>query len=47
MDFELADGTVESSQIESLVQHFPVNDPTFVQSEIDYADLEKEIQQAE
>lgn len=47
MEFELANGTVESSQIESLVQHFPVNDPTFVQSEIDYADLEKEIQQAE
>ncbi len=47
MDFELANGVVESSQIENLVQHFPVTDPTFVQSEIDYANLEKEIQQAE
>lgn len=47
MEFELANGIVESSKIESLIQHFPVSDPTFVQSEIDYADLEKEIQQVE
>ncbi|HCK2872299.1 TPA: acetolactate decarboxylase, partial [Enterococcus faecium] len=29
------------------VQHFPVDDPTFVHETIDYADLAAEIQQAE
>lgn len=47
IDFELANGTVELSKMESLNQHFPINDPTFVETEIDYANLEKEIQQAE
>lgn len=47
LDFELANGIVELSKIEDLIQHFPINDPTFVKTEIDYANLEKEIQQAE
>ena len=47
IDFELANGIVESSRIESLVQHFPVNDSTFVDTEIDYANLAEEIQTAE
>lgn len=28
MDFEVAEGKVEISRISSLVQHFPVDDPT-------------------
>lgn len=47
IDFELAEGNVAYSKIEHLVQHFPINDATFVETEIDYANLEKEIQQAE
>lgn len=47
MDFEVEKGHVEISQIESLIQHFPVKDPTFVEAKIDYADLENEIQAAE
>lgn len=47
IDFELSEGTAEISRIESLIQHFPVEDPTFVQTEIDYADLASEIQKAE
>ena len=47
MDFEVAEGKVEISRISSLVQHFPVDDPTFVHETIDYADLAAEIQQAE
>lgn len=47
LDFTVSQGTVEISQMESLVQHFPTNDPTFIQNEIDYADLAAEIEQAE
>ncbi|OUK32947.1 alpha-acetolactate decarboxylase, partial [Enterococcus faecium] len=47
MDFEVAEGKVEISRISSLVQHFPVDDTTFVHETIDYADLAAEIQQAE
>ena len=43
MDFEVAEGKVEISRISSLVQHFPVDDPTFVHETIDYADLAAEI----
>ncbi|WP_316483947.1 sigma factor, partial [Enterococcus faecium] len=34
MDFEVAEGKVEISRISSLVQHFPVDDPTFVHETI-------------
>ncbi|WP_165004609.1 MULTISPECIES: acetolactate decarboxylase [unclassified Enterococcus] len=47
MDFELAHGDVEISRISSLLQHFPVDDPTFINETIDYADLAEEIQRAE
>lgn len=47
IDFELTKGTVEISKIEILVQHFPSDDPTFIGTTIDYANLEQEIQQAE
>lgn len=47
IDFELTKGTVEISKIETLVQHFPSDDPTFIGTTIDYANLEQEIQQAE
>ncbi|MBO0460835.1 acetolactate decarboxylase [Enterococcus sp. DIV1298c] len=47
LDFEISEGTVEISQMDALIQHFPTNDPTFIQTEIDYADLAAEIEQAE
>ncbi|MBO0440073.1 acetolactate decarboxylase [Candidatus Enterococcus ikei] len=47
MDFELESGTIEIEPMDSLLQHFPKNDETFIHTAIDYADLEKEIQEAE
>ncbi|WP_430603701.1 alpha-acetolactate decarboxylase [Enterococcus sp. DIV0724b] len=47
MDFELETGTVEIEPMDSLLQHFPKNDETFIHTEIDYADLNKEIKEAE
>lgn len=47
MDFELESGIVEIEPMDSLLQHFPKNDETFIHTAIDYADLDKEIQEAE
>lgn len=47
MDFELETGTIEIEPMDSLLQHFPKNDETFIHTAIDYADLDKEIQEAE
>jgi len=47
MDFELESGTIEIEPMDSLLQHFPKNDETFIHTAIDYADLDKEIQEAE
>ncbi|KAF9404175.1 hypothetical protein HW555_014477 [Spodoptera exigua] len=47
MDYTLEKGTLEIQAMDSLLQHFPKNDETFMHTSIDYADLDKEIQQAE
>ncbi|MGX7150596.1 acetolactate decarboxylase [Enterococcus ureasiticus] len=47
MDFELDTGTIEIEPMDSLLQHFPKNDETFIHTAIDYAELDKEIQEAE
>lgn len=47
MDYILESGMMEIQPMESLLQHFPKNDETFIHTSIDYADLENEIQQAE
>lgn len=47
MDFELEHGIIEIEPMDSLLQHFPKNDETFIHTAIDYADLDKEIQEAE
>ena len=47
IDFELGQGVLEISDIDALTQLFPVNDTTFLETEIDYANLASEIEQAE
>ncbi|EOI01856.1 alpha-acetolactate decarboxylase [Enterococcus moraviensis ATCC BAA-383] len=47
MEYELESGTIEMAPMDSLLQHFPKNDETFIHTAIDYADLDKEIQEAE
>ncbi|PZL75183.1 acetolactate decarboxylase [Enterococcus plantarum] len=47
IDFELESGVIEIEPMDSLFQHFPKNDETFIHTAIDYADLDKEIQEAE
>lgn len=47
MDFELASGVLEISDFDTMTQLFPINDPTFLNNDIDYADLANEIEQAE
>ncbi|MGO3732611.1 MAG: acetolactate decarboxylase [Vagococcus sp.] len=47
IDFKLGSGAVELSHIETLAQHFPIQDDTFTHTTIDYADLASEIEQAE
>ena len=47
MDFELESGTVEIEPMDSLSQHFPKNNETFIYTAIDYADLDKEIHETE
>ncbi|MEI5991967.1 acetolactate decarboxylase [Enterococcus crotali] len=47
MDFILESGKIEIEPMDSLLQHFPKNDETFIHTAIDYADLDKEIQEAE
>ncbi|MGM0217733.1 acetolactate decarboxylase [Enterococcus sp. AZ126] len=45
--FELEKGTIEIEPMDTLMQHFPENDDTFIHAAIDYTDLAKEIQEAE
>ncbi|MDA9470066.1 acetolactate decarboxylase [Enterococcus sp. 5H] len=47
MDYTLETGILEIQAMDSLLQHFPKNDETFIHTSIDYADLDKEIQQTE
>lgn len=47
LDFEVNDVTVEIQNFETFEQHFPVNNKTFTETEIDYADVDAEIREAE
>src|SRR5699024_4282266 len=47
LDFELNSGSVELSNIETLEQHFPVNDQTFLVADIDYSNVHEDIKEAE
>lgn len=47
LDYTLETGALEIQAMDSLLQHFPKNDETFIHTSIDYADLDKEIQQTE
>ena len=40
LDFEVDDVTVEIQNFETFEQHFPVNNKTFTETEIDYADVD-------
>jgi len=40
-------GSVELSNIETLEQHFPVNNQTFLEADIDYSNVEEDIKEAE
>ncbi len=47
LDFEVEKVVAEWETIETLEQHFPLRNKTFMSSEIDYSRLEKEIEEAE
>lgn len=47
IDFELANGEVDIADIAEFTQLFPISDETFLNQEIDYANLAHEIDQAE
>ena len=47
LDFEVEKVLVEWDEIETLEQHFPLRNKTFMASEIDYSRLEEDIEQAE
>lgn len=47
LDFELNKGIVEISDIETLEQHFPVDNQAFRDTEIDYSTVNEDIKEAE
>ncbi|WP_436854449.1 acetolactate decarboxylase [Staphylococcus caeli] len=47
LDFEMNHGTVALSNIETLEQHFPVNNQTFLETDIDYTRISEDITEAE
>ncbi|KAF1297500.1 alpha-acetolactate decarboxylase [Enterococcus sp. JM4C] len=47
LDFDMLKGEIEVSGMDVLAQHFPTADRTFLETEIDYADLAQEIERAE
>lgn len=47
LDFEVDDVTVEIQNFETFEQHFPIDNKTFTNTEIDYADIDAEIREAE
>src|SRR5699024_8299327 len=47
LDFEMNHGDVEISNIETLEQHFPVNNATFLEYDIDYSTVHEDIKQSE
>lgn len=47
LGFELERGTVEISDAETFEQHFPTQDETFLEADIDYDNIDEEIRLAE
>lgn len=47
LDFEMNSGSVELSNIETLEQHFPVNNQAFLDTDIDYSTIDEDIKEAE
>lgn len=47
LDFIVDDVTVEIQNFETFEQHFPINNKTFTETEIDYGDVADEIREAE
>ena len=47
LDFEVDDVTVEIQNFETFEQHFPVDDKSFTDADIDYKDIADEIREAE
>ncbi|SFH63829.1 acetolactate decarboxylase [Pisciglobus halotolerans] len=47
LDFTLDEGQVSLQMIETVEQHFPVSNATFMGNDIDYANLQEEIDEAE
>lgn len=47
LDFIVENGTVEWQTMETLEQHFPIENQTFMESDIDYGNLLDEIEEAE
>lgn len=47
LDFEFNSGSVEISNIETLEQHFPVNNDEFLETDIDYSSVHEDIKEAE
>jgi acetolactate decarboxylase len=47
LEYSLKEGTAKWQTIETLEQHFPINNTTFMEDEIDYDTLEEDIEAAE
>ncbi|MGN4157242.1 acetolactate decarboxylase [Staphylococcus auricularis] len=47
LDFNIQSGTVELHHIETLEQHFPIEDPTYLETDIDYDHISEEINEVE
>ena len=47
LDFEVDNVNVEIQNFETFEQHFPINNKTFTETEIDYGDVADEIREAE
>ncbi|MCD8891925.1 acetolactate decarboxylase [Staphylococcus nepalensis] len=47
LDFEMNHGEIEISNIETLEQHFPVNNQDFLETDVDYSTVHEDIKQSE
>lgn len=47
LDFNIQSGTVELHHIETLEQHFLIDDPTYLETDIDYDHISEEINEVE
>ncbi|MBV7389655.1 acetolactate decarboxylase [Enterococcus alishanensis] len=47
LDFKLSEGKVALEELEEFRQHFPINDEDFLEQEIDFDSISKDIEEAE